>query len=63
MLLDGSTLNVGARSEIRILKHDPRAQQTEIDLILGRVQANVQKITSPGREIRTPHQERGHWNG
>jgi ferric-dicitrate binding protein FerR (iron transport regulator) len=48
MLLDGSTLNVGARSEIKITKHDPTAQQTEIDLAFGKVQANVEKLTAPG---------------
>jgi ferric-dicitrate binding protein FerR (iron transport regulator) len=47
-LLDGSTLNVGARSTIKILKHDPQAQQTQIELLVGRVQANAQKITTPG---------------
>jgi len=54
-LLDGSTLNVGARSELRIIKHDPEAQQTQLELTLGEVQANVQKITTPGGkfELRT----------
>ena len=54
-LLDGSTLNVGARSEIKILKHDPQAQQTQIELAMGKLQANVQKITAPGGkfELRT----------
>ncbi len=47
-LLDGSTLNVGARSTIKIIKHDPQAQQTEIEMTVGRVEANVQKITAPG---------------
>ena len=52
MLVDGSTLNVGARSEIRILKHDPQAQQTNIELTLGEVQANVSKITAPGGKFQ-----------
>jgi ferric-dicitrate binding protein FerR (iron transport regulator) len=47
-LLDGSTLTVGVRSTIKILKHDPQAQQTQIEMPLGEVQANVQKITVPG---------------
>jgi hypothetical protein len=47
-LLDGSTLNVGARSTIKIIKHDPQAQQTEVELTAGRVQATSQKITTPG---------------
>jgi ferric-dicitrate binding protein FerR (iron transport regulator) len=54
-LLDGSTLNVGARSELRVLKHDPQTQQTQIELAMGKLQANVQKITAPGGkfELRT----------
>jgi ferric-dicitrate binding protein FerR (iron transport regulator) len=52
MLVDGSTLNVGARSEIRVLKHDPQAQQTSIELTLGKVEANVQKITAPGGKFQ-----------
>jgi len=47
-LTDGSTLNVGVRSEIIILKHDPQKQQTQIQVAAGIVQANVQKITAPG---------------
>jgi ferric-dicitrate binding protein FerR (iron transport regulator) len=55
ILLDGTTLNVGARSEIKVLKHDPHAQQTEIEVTLGRVEANVTQITAPGGkfELRT----------
>jgi ferric-dicitrate binding protein FerR (iron transport regulator) len=55
LLLDGSTLNVGARSELRVLKHDPQAQQTQIELAMGKLQANVAKITAPGGkfELRT----------
>jgi ferric-dicitrate binding protein FerR (iron transport regulator) len=55
ILLDGTTLNVGARSSIKILKHDPKAQQTEIEMTLGKIQANVQQITTPGGkfELRT----------
>jgi ferric-dicitrate binding protein FerR (iron transport regulator) len=51
-LVDGSTLNVGARSQIRILKHDPQAQQTEIEMTMGKIQANVQKITAPGGKFQ-----------
>ena len=51
-LVDGSTLNVGARSQIRVLKHDPQAQQTEIEMTMGKIQANVQKITAPGGKFQ-----------
>jgi ferric-dicitrate binding protein FerR (iron transport regulator) len=48
MLVDGSTLNVGVRSQITILRHEATKQQTEIRLSLGTVQANVERITTPG---------------
>jgi len=48
LLLDGSTLNVGSRSDIKVLKHDPQAQQTDVEMTSGEVEANVQKITVPG---------------
>jgi len=47
-LLDGSFLNVGARSVMRITKHDAQSQQTEIELQLGRLRGEVVKITKPG---------------
>ena len=55
ILLDGSTLNVGARSQIKVIKHDPETQQTKIELAAGRLQATAQKITTPGGkfELRT----------
>lgn len=52
VLVDGSTLNIGVRSEIRVVKHDPQAQQTQVELAMGRVQANVQKITAPGGKFQ-----------
>jgi len=51
-LLDGSVLNVGARSMLKIIKHDPQAQQTEIELISGRVHATAEKITTPGGKFQ-----------
>jgi len=54
-LLDGSLLNVGARSEMRILKHDPDTQQTQIEMAVGKMRADVQKVTKSGGkfEVRT----------
>jgi len=51
-LLDGSTLNVGARSQLRVIKHDPQAQQTDIELTVGKLEANVQKITAPNGKFQ-----------
>lgn len=47
-LLDGSFLNVGARSVMRIIRHDPQTQQTQVELTLGRLRAEVVKLTKPG---------------
>ena len=54
-LLEGSFLNIGARSQMRITKHDPQTQQTQIELTLGRMRGEVVKITKPGGsfEVRT----------
>ncbi len=46
-LLDGSVLNIGARSEMRIVDQHPRAQQTDIQLTLGIMRAKVVKLTQP----------------
>ncbi len=54
-LLDGSFLNVGARSVMKIVKHDAQTQQTQIELQLGRLRGEVVKITKAGggMQIRT----------
>jgi hypothetical protein len=54
-LLDGSFLNVGARSVMKITKHDAQSQQTEIELQLGRLRGEVVKITKSGGgfQVRT----------
>jgi uncharacterized protein YkwD len=51
-LLDGSLLNVGARSTMKIVKHDVQTQQTTIELTLGRVRAEVTKQTKPGSSFQ-----------
>jgi len=53
---DGSVLNVGSDSSIHIVKHDAAAQQTELELGLGKVRAQAQKITQPNGkfEVHTP---------
>src|SRR5713226_1506396 len=47
-LLDGSFLNVGARSVMRVTRHDPQSQQTAIELSLGKMRAEVVKLSQPG---------------
>jgi ferric-dicitrate binding protein FerR (iron transport regulator) len=55
-LNDGSLLNLGSNSEMRVVQHDAKAQQTTLDLTIGRMRGQVVKLTRPGSkfEIRTP---------
>jgi len=56
LLDDGSVLNVGADSSMRVLKHDAAAQQTELELTYGKLRSQAQKLSRPdGKfEVRTP---------
>jgi hypothetical protein len=53
---DGSVLNVGSDSLMRVVKHDAGAQQTELDLAYGKLRSRAQKIANPNGkyEVRTP---------
>jgi hypothetical protein len=53
---DGSVLNVGSDSSIKVVKHDGGAQQTELELTFGKIRSQAQKITKPdGKfEVKTP---------
>src|ERR1043166_2905684 len=53
---DGSILNVGSESSIKVVKHDGGAQQTELELTYGKIRSQAQKITKPdGKfEVKTP---------
>src|ERR1700722_14854316 len=55
-LTDGSLLNLGSNSSLRVLQHDAQAQQTSLDLVIGRMRGQVLKLTRPGSrfEVRTP---------
>ena len=55
-LMDSSLLNVGVRSEMRIVQHDPQSQQTQIELGFGRLRGEVKKLTKSGSkfEVVTP---------
>ncbi len=55
-LLDGSFLNIGARSTMRIERHDPQTQQTQIILTLGRMRSEVKKLTKPGGSFQVQTQ-------
>jgi ferric-dicitrate binding protein FerR (iron transport regulator) len=53
---DGSVLNVGSESSIKVTKHDGGAQQTELEVAYGKIRSQAQKITkADGKfEVRTP---------
>src|SRR5712692_8841188 len=53
---DGSVLNVGSESSMKIVKHDAGAQQTELELTYGKLRTQAQKIAKPdGKfEVKTP---------
>lgn len=55
-LLDGSILNLGSQSSLTITKHNPAAQQTDLELTYGRVRSRAVHITQPGGsfKVRTP---------
>lgn len=51
----GSFLNIGARSQMRIVQHDAQSQQTAVELKLGSLRGEVVKLTKGGKfETRTP---------
>ena len=54
-MLDGSFLNIGARSEMKIVRHDVQTQQTEVEMTVGRLRGEVVKLTKPGAsfQVRT----------
>src|SRR5439155_18021065 len=53
---DGSVLNVGSESSMKVVKHDAGAQQTELELTYGKLRTQAQKIAKQdGKfEVRTP---------
>jgi hypothetical protein len=53
---DGSVLNVGSGSSVRVTKHDAGAQQTDLEVSLGKMRSQAQKITQPNGkfEVHTP---------
>jgi len=56
VLTDGSTISMGSDSEMRVLQHDAKSQQTSIQMGIGAMRSRVVKLTEPGAkfEVRTP---------
>src|SRR5208337_1515716 len=54
-LTDGSILSVGSSSELKVVQHDAKSQQTSIELKYGELRNQVDKITQPGGkyEVKT----------
>jgi hypothetical protein len=56
-LTDGSILSLGSNSELKVVQHDAKSQQTTIELNYGKLRNQVVKITQPGGryEVKTPN--------
>ncbi len=56
-LTDGSILSLGGKSQLQVVKHDAKSQQTELALKYGHVRSEVTALTQPGAkyEVRTPN--------
>ena len=53
---DGSILNVGSDSSIKVVSHDAAAQRTQVQLAYGRVRSSAVRLARAGSsfEVRTP---------
>ena len=53
---DGSVLNVGSDSSLKVVKHDAGAQQTDLEVTVGKIRSQAQKISQPSGkfEVHTP---------
>lgn len=53
---DGSILNVGSESQMRIVQHDAASQRTQVQLAYGRLRASAVRLARAGSsfEVRTP---------
>lgn len=56
LLTDGSTLSMGSDTEMRVLQHDAKSQQTTVQMGIGALRSRVVKLTNPGAkfEVHTP---------
>ncbi len=53
---DGSILNVGSNSSLKIIQHDAATQQTQVQLAYGRLRASAVRLARSGSsfQVRTP---------
>jgi hypothetical protein len=55
-LLDGSVLSLGSATELVVTRHDPTSQQTELELLYGKLRSMVAPLRGSGRsfQVKTP---------
>jgi hypothetical protein len=55
-LTDQSILSVGSQAELKVIKHDAKTQQTQLELTYGKIRAEVTTVTKDGGgfEVKTP---------
>jgi hypothetical protein len=53
---DGSVLNIGSQSSMHVAKHDAGTQQTDLELIYGKLRTHATRVAEPGGkfEVHTP---------
>jgi hypothetical protein len=51
-LQDGSTLNVGFESDLKIVKHSPATGETAVDLVDGRLRSRVVRVRKSGSKFK-----------
>lgn len=53
---DGSVLNIGSDSSVHVVQQNAGAQQTDLEISLGKMRSQAQKITQPNGkfEVHTP---------
>src|SRR5208337_3112736 len=51
-LTGGSVLSIGARSQMRVVKHDAATEQTMLELGVGKFRGQVVKLTKPGASFK-----------
>ena len=55
-LADGSQLSLGSSTQLTVTAHSPESQQTELQLLYGRLRSRVVPLTRPGSrfQVKTP---------
>ena len=56
VLADGSLLDIGTGSTLKIVRHEPQPRRTQVELTSGHMRVRVAKLTQPGSSwtVQTP---------